>query len=362
MVLIIYLLLAIGVPVLIFTKILSDWFDLSIVGLFLGLVAASILLSRTLARFFISVDLVSAFITTDLLRTFMFRGSDREKPDPKEYEQKSEAERARDRKSFPTYGPGLHVAYPWEDRDRENNFSLKEVNVDFDFPVQLADGLLRAKGSYRLRPDLRNLIPFLSGVATIPGEMEDLIISFAVQKLSAKTADEALNMVGELNDDLNEKFGLRTKVNADETPDDKVSNFERRFGVYVGDVTIAKLLPTEEMQRTRGAIDEARAIARGTAIVLGFEDAAEMRQAQRDGKISEEIISRGRDRFLSISGNLEGMDISRYEIDFNITGLDPEVAKALSSAAAAYAGAQRRAPKGRRAPNRKQSEKGLNND
>lgn len=332
-------------------KIGSDWFGWygEMFGLFLGLAVSVIVFSVATGSFFITVDLVSAFVTTDLLYTLFWHRS-QEMPTPEKWQSESEEEKARDRKAFPTYGPGLHLAYPWERRERENNFSLKEIGSDFRFPILVTDGLLYVEGSYRIRPDLRNLIPFLSGVATMADELQDLIVSSAFSKLSSLTVDEATEQVGEINEKLYAEFGLDANGTRD-TASDAVSNFERRFGVYVGDVTISRILPHEDLQKTRGGINEARAIATGTAILMGYPDAESMLQAKKAKEITDEQISRARDRFLSVSGNLEGMNVTRWEGDLNITGLDPETVQLLAKAAPAVARAfqgQGQKPKGKK--------------
>lgn len=335
-VLILYVGLVLGICIFICWKIASDWFGFGLAGIFAGLAASGILLSMTLDRFFISVEMVSAFITVDLFQTLFWK-KDRAIPDPETYDEESEEEKELDRKTFPVYGPGFHVSYPWEERDQENNFSLKEVSADISFSILLSDGTITMKGSYRIRPDLNNLIPFLSGVGSSAEELEEIIVAYAIEFFDGMTVDEALSNLGELNEALNAKFGLKTKADgrADSTETaDKVSDFERRFGVYVGDITIAEILPSKEVQRTRGSITEARAIAEGTAILLGFKNAAALARARSQKKIADEQVSRARDRFLSISGNMEGMELKRNEFDFNVTGLDPETVKALAPALA----------------------------
>lgn len=313
-------------------KIAEDWFDFGMAGLFVGLAISGLILSVTLHLFFISVDLVSAFVTIDLLYTMIFRKG-RTPPDPETYDQESPEEKKRDRTAFPSYGPGLHVCYPWEERDEENNFSLKEVSADTQFSILLRDGTVSLKGSYRIRPDIRNLVPFLSGVASTAEELEEIISAFAIEQLSSKTVDEALASIAELNEALYRKFGLAPQENGEIRPDDDVSNLERRFGVYVGDITIAEILPSQEVQRTRGSITEARAIAEGTAIMLSYKNAEELAEARKNKEVTEEQIRNARDRFLSVSGNLEGMELNRHEVDITFSGLDPEVAKALAEAA-----------------------------
>jgi len=319
-------------------KVLNDLFRFDpVLGFMIGLSGVIVLLSATLWRFFIKVDLVSAFVTINLFVTF-FSSKTEEKaprptlPTPEEYEHESPEERALDRMTFPVYGPGVHICYPWEERNREYNFSLEEVPASIAFEVLCTDGTVDVDGSYRIRPDFSNLIPFLSGVGTSAGELRDLITSYAFEKISGKTVAEAIKSLPELNIALMAKFGLKEDVpgRPKEKAAPEVSQFERRFGVFVGDVTIARILPSEEVQRTISSISEARAIAEGTAVMLSFSDAKALEAAVASKTVTGEQVSRARDRFMSVSGNLEGMNLTRFEVDLNVTGLDPETAKILA--------------------------------
>lgn len=314
-------------------KIGHDWFSYygGLFGFFAGLAVSVVILSATLDNFFIRVDLVSAFVTTDLLYTLKWR-KNRTPPTTDEFAEESEEDRKRDQKAFPSYGPGLHVAYPWEDRQTENNVSLKEVSAAMTFSILLSDGLVMVIGSYRIRADLKNLIPFLGGVASAPDELQDLIIAFAFNFLKEKTVDEAMSSAALLTDALKSEFGLQTSEGESHRASDQVSKFERRFGIFVGDITISKVLPTEEVQRTRSSLQEAKSIAIGTAELLGYPNLRAMHLAQSKGKVTADQIARARDRFMSVSGNLEGMQVTRWEGDLNIAGLDPEAVKEIARA------------------------------
>lgn len=330
-VLILYTLLVLSVCVGGATKIGGDWFGSygSLIGLFVGLGLAVCALSVTLGKFFIRVDLVSALVTIDLLHTI---GGERSVPPTAASSTESDEARARNRQAFPSYGPGLHVAYPWERRDEEYNISLKEVSADIKFPILLSDGLVTVEGSYRIRADIKNLIPFLGGVASAPEELEDLISAHAFNLLQGKSVDEAQGYAGTLSDELKGKFGLITSDGSPHGTSDGVADFERRFGIFVGDVTISRILPSAEVQRTRSSVQEAKAIALGTATMLGYPSVQAMRLAESKGKLSADQIARARDRFMAASGNLEGMNVTRWEGDLNIAGLDPEAVKEIARA------------------------------
>jgi hypothetical protein len=53
----------------------------------------------------------------------------------------------------------------------------------------------------------------------------------------------------------------------------------------------------------------------------------------RSGELTMADINLARDRFLSISGNLEGMEIKRSEFDVSIHGLDTDAVQAIADIA-----------------------------
>ncbi len=259
--------------------------------------------------FIIRNDTTGMFVTIDQLRSFLGRAQ-----------------------IHWYYGPGTHLCFPWERRIAENNISLKEATENLEFTLQLSDGTLKLTGSFRLSPDLNNPVRLLRGAAVVAKDIEDRVVAKAAEHFDKKSLMEAMSGRKELNDALN-KSGI-------------YSDFNDRFGVTISDVTISQLLPSEEVQRTISARTEAETIANGTALLLGFSNKEEMNAAMKAKVISTEDISRARDRFLAVSGNMEGMNLDRKEISLSLAGLDPAVIQALTqllqmpgvqAAAAAYA-------------------------
>lgn len=247
---------------------------------------------------------------------------------------------------FVYYGPGDHLSYPWERRYGENNILLDEGTNTFEFEVVCTDGVVRATGSYRLRPEQRSPRDFLAGAGAVANDLRDLIITNAVEKLSNRTVKGALRSLEELNRELAQKF-----VGTGVTP------FEARFGIHVGDATVSQLLPTKEVQRTISSLTEAAAIRKGIALLLGFDNMKQVREAE----IPQADIKDARDRFLSISGNLEGMDISRYEVVLSTHGVDPALADAIAGLArnvAPAVAAWREANRPRRGGRRRRQNRG----
>jgi regulator of protease activity HflC (stomatin/prohibitin superfamily) len=219
------------------------------------------------------------------------------------------------------YEPGTHFCFPWEARFEQNNVSVEEVAEEFVFTAICKDGTLTGKGSFRLRPDFENPLAYLSGVAAVGKDLQDLVITKITDHLAQLTMEEAVREKDALNKLLKISFVEGNKPQTD---------FEMRFGVRLGDVTVSELLMSDEVQRTRGALNEGRVIAEGTAILLGYKNVAGMQRALNSRKISQDDVDRARREFRIISGNMDGAKVNRYEID--IKGLSPEVAAAISSA------------------------------
>lgn len=221
------------------------------------------------------------------------------------------------------YGPGTHLSFPWEARFAENNIPVLEVAEEFSFPVMCKDGTLEVFASFRLRPDFKNPINYLSGVGAAAKDFKALQIAAITKELHQQTMQAALDGSEALNKKLHAEF-------AGEGVTD-LTDFEQRFGVRTGDVTVSNMLMSNEAQRTRTALNEASVVSKGTAILLGFETVEAMVIALDVGKITQEAIDRARREFRIISGNMDGAEVKRYEVD--ITGLSPEAATAISSLA-----------------------------
>jgi regulator of protease activity HflC (stomatin/prohibitin superfamily) len=303
---IVFALFVTGVPllfILIGLIIAVVFFDgIAILGVIFGFGAGALVTAANVEKLFIIRNSTTGlFVTQNILRSFL--GKDEVNV---------------------VYGPGVHICFPWERRLKGNGIALEEAAQDFTFKVQCSDGLLTVNGSYRLRPDPRRPVPFLTGVAAIAEEMDGLIITKAVAELKTKKVKSAMRNIAKLTDILKHEF-VGSKVKP-ETP------IEKRFGIIISDVTIEQMLPSEELQRTMSALSEANAIAEGTAILLGMTRKAASLKLEADSTFRTQY-NEARDRFLSVSGNLEGMDISRTEFMLRLDGIDPELVKAIGDIA-----------------------------
>jgi regulator of protease activity HflC (stomatin/prohibitin superfamily) len=129
----------------------------------------------------------------------------------------------------------------------------------------------------------------------------------------------------EMNKELNEYLQVELV--------EGTSEVERRFGIELTDVTIKQLLPSPELQRAVTAQAEATAVQKGVLTLLNCRSKKELDEKLANRVLTQADVSLARDRFLSMSGNLEGVNINRNEIDVKIEGLDPEAMKALTDLA-----------------------------
>jgi hypothetical protein len=225
------------------------------------------------------------------------------------------------------YGAGTHACYPWEKRNENGNISLEEDTVEFGFNITLPDGALSGKAAYWIRPDHMHPVVFLRSVASVAEEIKTLIIA-EIQKyvgsdefrnLDVPTIDTSV-IVNLINSRLAEVLG----------GDSARAEIEKRNGVIISGASVAELSVSGDLSKTLSGVSEAKAAQLGTAILLGMKDEREVNEALKTGLISQEDVARARRDFLSISGNLEGMTVSRSEFDLNIRGLSPEIVDKLT--------------------------------
>lgn len=219
------------------------------------------------------------------------------------------------------YGPGTHISYPWERRAAAGNITLEEVPVKFDFTVQCLDGVLKPYGSYRLRPDLKQPIRFLTGVAGVASELQGLIGPFILDQFKDLTVREGLNIRNEINLALRERF-----INNDD-------DLEKRFGIIISDVTVDEILPTAEVQKTISGIAEADAIFQATAKILGHKP-EKARELRADGKIPDHVWQRASNQAMAVTGNNEGRQESGFTLDVNLNGIDSDTTRKVVDAGA----------------------------
>lgn len=219
-----------------------------------------------------------------------------------------------------SYGPGIHVSYWWETRESINNVSLEAVAENFSATVQCSDGTLSMEGEIRLRPDIQRLPEFLSGVGTAANNLTGLLEAAAVTKMAGNDITTNLMGVRTLNEHLKNEF-----VHGSNQQKPDVSELEETYGIVIADATVNKLLPSKEIQETMGAISEARIIAGAVRDFICSTKGIKKEDYEEVVKagvlVTAKEIDDTRDRLMAMSNNLQGMNLSRTQFDFNITGL-----------------------------------------
>ena len=282
-----------------FTQMLEDNNLLVTLGDVVGFGAGAIGFMALKHRFFVTNSSTGILLTTDALKAVL-GGSD----------------------IFVAYGPGgPFVSYPWENRSAENNISIKTATNTFSFTIVCQDGTVFGEGSYRLRPDHENPRLFQTGAAAVADDLKDLILGFLISQIGPLKIAAVLKGIAAMNAKLKQEF----------EGDGSKTEFELKHGVFVVDVTLSKLLPSVEVQRTMSGMTEAGFIAAGTRILLGFKAQTKLEAAMAAGKITRADYNHARDRFLSISGNMEGVSVTRYEIDLNASGIEKDTAETLAN-------------------------------
>jgi hypothetical protein len=244
------------------------------------------------------------------------------------------------------YGPGANWSHWWEHREKGNTVDLSESAESFVVEVQAKNGKVKMPVSVRLRPDIKHVHEFLGGSAALASNITGLIKSFISEKVSSMTVERARKAVTKLNKEL-----MQFKHRDGQHPIAK--DFETRFGVIIGDITIETvLLDVEETMKSKSEADIINTIV---ATTLGYTNHKAAAAALKAGTLSEPLWRAVHTRVMAMSGNLQGMklDDSTSTFNINIAGLkealqelkdmDPESVKALAGigSAAAVAAASR---------------------
>jgi hypothetical protein len=159
----------------------------------------------------------------------------------------------------------------------------------------------------------------LGGVAAVVNDLTDLITTKIVARLAGKSVVDSTNDVDGLNTFLQNEFEKGSDMTA----------FEERFGVLVGDITVAEILGSAEAQKTRNAIDEAANIFIVMEKLGGYES-GKLREAINGGKLSPAQEDALRKQAMAVSDNAK-LDVTTNEVILTINA-PPEVVEAVRAA------------------------------
>ncbi len=260
------------------------------VGFLIGLAGAAWLLIQLMPRLLVSNPEWAGYVTLD-----PFRGE-----------------------NIP-YGPGLHPAFPWEERNADGNYPLEVITKTFEVSVQTKTAKVTVKGVFEYQVDLANITTFV-GIAesTIDEGFTAFIETFLVEALAGETAQDALTKVSTLNANLeNEFMGLTTQTG------NTVTEFEKENGIRAVTLVVTKVELPEAAQKARDAIDEATTIFQAVAALLGYTP-DELKTKLADNTITHEQFQQARREALALSDNAT-LEFKRVDGD-----IGPAIADALS--------------------------------
>jgi len=207
---------------------------------------------------------------------------------------------------------------------------LQAVSEAISGTIQCPNGTLTKKGEFRLRADIRRLPEFINGIGATSSNIAAFIEAEIVAWVAQQNAEVVLSNLQSLNVRLRDVF-----VTADHP-------LEQEYGVFIESVSITEILPSADVQKTMGMVTESKIIADQLVAFIcrtnGIRE-EDYNEAVREGRITNAMIAEARDRIMSMSGNLEGMTVTRHEID--VRGIPGDAAAAIVGVAEAIAGARR---------------------
>jgi len=184
------------------------------------------------------------------------------------------------------YGPGLHVSFPWEDRDALGNVSLDIITRRFGEEIPVKNGKMKVTLALQYAGDIRNITGFV-GVdeSTIEGGFMALIRSFiSAEGANVKIQSDRKKMIEKFNAGLAEKFqGITAQITAEEDPDAQlmnISEFEKRYGVHVVSIVVEGVDYDDNLQKAIDVAAKSEIIEAAVMKALGFTTKKDFREAR----------------------------------------------------------------------------------
>jgi hypothetical protein len=205
------------------------------------------------------------------------------------------------------YGPGLHPAFPWEERNTDGNYSLQVVTKPFSVWVQTNTAQVQARGIFEYQIDLSNLRNFIGiDETTVDIGFDAFIESFLTRKLADKTFEEARIGINDLNQELADEFmGIMNEQGT------TMVEFESAHGIRTVAIAIRGMHSSDDVQAARDAVDEGAAIFKIVASSNGLTP-EELKEQLASGKISTADFKEYRREALAMSKNAT-LDLRRVD-------------------------------------------------
>lgn len=205
-----------------------------------------------------------------------------------------------------SYGPGVHASHWWEQRNADGNYSLAVQPQTFSPGVTTASGKVIFEGQYEYAIDL-SLMDRAIGVSTsivekgITAFIDNfLTVRFANKDIENVRGKEALELLGK---DLSNELMNDTGTLAD---------IRKEYGYKTVAVIIDKVTLSEDMQKTRDAIDEAGILFKIVAKLHGTTTTVLTKQL-KSGAVTSAEYQKMLTRAMAVSDNKTSINVNVIE-------------------------------------------------
>lgn len=197
------------------------------------------------------------------------------------------------------YGPGLHPAFFWEQRNKDGTYPLQVITKTFEIPVQTQTSQVIATGMFQYQVDLANIVNNVGiDESTVNEGYTGFIDNFLTSELSKKTTEQARTSTDDINTLLGNQFM------GDDTGEGGVPAFETKNGIRTVAVAITGLRLPPAVQKTRDAVDESEKVFASMAKLKGVTP-EELAAMIKDKSLSKQEEGELRRAALATSDNAE---------------------------------------------------------
>ncbi|MDB5244813.1 MAG: hypothetical protein JWN18_683 [Parcubacteria group bacterium] len=200
-----------------------------------------------------------------------------------------------------TYGPGFHMALPWEERNANGTYSLRVITREFTLTTPTKSSAITIEGRLFYNASLK----FLENAVGVDKEVVEegniaFIDSYLITKLSEIDAEEAASKIKQIGIDLNKDFRDTPAITGvgTATPEE----FEKKFGYSTAAIAIDKVILAPKVQEAIDAISEARKMNEIATGLLGISQ-ADLAEMLKNKIITVKQVKEMLDRALVTSGN-----------------------------------------------------------
>ena len=208
------------------------------------------------------------------------------------------------------YGPGGHFAFPWELRAESGNITLGTLTISFLLPIPTKTSEVTVYGSLQFKFNFPTIVRVVElDPSAIQDGFTDMIKEFLSEEITGKTAEEARHHIVELRGNIVAEF---------QTNEARAEELLNKFNALVQGVQVSSIVLPPDVQKTRDAIEEARAIGENIWLFMGFLNKAAFDEARKPGgTITQADVNRATEQFLAASDNAK-LEIRRIDA----TGLE----------------------------------------